>query len=313
MTEFKHVVTKEEDGAEVRDLIRRHFDFSSRLRGRIKREKRVFLNGRSVEGFRRAKAGDLLSISLPEDRSHFAAEDIPIYPVFEDKSLLLLNKQPGVTVHPTKGHTHGTIANGLMTYMSEHAGQNGNPFKIRFVNRLDMDTSGLLIVAKNAYVQNDIVQQMKKDHIAKEYVALVCGLISEESGTIDLPIGHPDPDSPCRGVCEDGAPSVTHYQVLERFDAAADPAAESASPAFTLVRLRLATGRTHQIRVHMSHIGHPVVSDSLYGSPCPDLIGRQALHAASLRFIHPVTKKELQIEAPLPSDMCSALEQLRSR
>ena len=301
MTEFKHVVTKEEDGAEVRDLMRRHFDFSSRLRGRIKREKRVFLNGRSVEGFRRAKAGDLLTISLPEDRSHFVAEDIPIYPVFEDESLLLLNKQPGVTVHPTKGHTHGTIANGLMTYMSEHAGENGNPFKIRFVNRLDMDTSGLLIVAKNAYVQNDIVQQMKKDHISKEYVALVCGLIAEESGTIDLPIGHPDPDSPCRGVCEDGAPSVTHYQVLERFE------------SFTLVRLRLATGRTHQIRVHMSHIGHPVVSDSLYGTPCPALIGRQALHAASLRFIHPVTKKELQIEAPLPSDMCGAIERLRSR
>lgn len=301
MTEFRHIVTKEEDGAEVRVLMRRHFDFSSRLRGRIKRENRVFLNGKPIEGFRRAAAGDVITIRLPEDRSHFTPEDVPVYPVFEDSDLMLLNKQPGVTVHPTKGHTHGTIANGLMTYMAEHAGENGNPFKIRFVNRLDMDTSGLLIVAKNAYVQNDIVQQMKQDHIAKEYTALVFGLISEESGTIDLPIGHPDPDSPCRCVTPDGAPSVTHYRVLERFEPA----------GYTLVRLRLETGRTHQIRVHMSHIGHPVAGDLLYGTPCPELIGRQALHASSLTFRHPVTKKELHIEAPLPSDMCRAIEQLR--
>ena len=173
MTEFRHIVTTEEDGAEVRDLMRRHFDFSSRLRGRIKRERRVFLNGESVPGYYRAKAGDVLVIRLPEDRSHFLPENVPIDPVYEDSHLMVINKQPGVTVHPTKGHTHGTIANGLMVYMDSHAGENGNPFKIRFVNRLDMDTSGLLIVAKNAYVQNDIVQQMKQDHIAKEYVALV--------------------------------------------------------------------------------------------------------------------------------------------
>lgn len=311
MTEFRHIVTSEEDGAQVRDLMRRHFDFSSRLRGRIKREHRVFLNGKPVPGYIPAKAGDVLLIRLPEDRSHFLPENIPIETVYEDEHLMLINKQPGVTVHPTKGHTHGTIANGLMVYMQEHAGQNGNPFKIRFVNRLDMDTSGLLIVAKNAYVQNDIVQQMKSDHISKEYVALVCGTLTEESGTIDLPIGHPDPDSPCRGVCEDGAPSLTHYQVLERFTGDHASGAASAAEGFTFLRLRLATGRTHQIRVHMSHIGHPVAADLLYGSPCPELIGRQALHAASLRFLHPVTKKELRIEAPLPDDMKRALSFLR--
>ena len=304
MTEFKHIVTEEEDNMEVRALMRRHFDFSSRLRSRIKREKRVCLNGSPCEGFHRAKAGDTITIRLPEDRSHFVAEDIPIQPVFEDTDLLLLNKQPGVTVHPTRGHTHGTIANGLMTYMEHHRGENGNPFKIRFVNRLDMDTSGLLIVAKNAYVQNHMVQQMKTDHLAKEYIALVCGRIEESSGTIDLPIGHPDPDSPCRGVTADGAPSVTHYQVMERFRT--DQAAE-----YTLVRLKLGTGRTHQIRVHMSHIGHPVAGDTLYGTPCPGLIGRQALHASSLRFIHPVTKKRLHIEAPLPEDMQCAVAMLR--
>lgn len=305
MTDFHHRVTTEEDGAEVRVLMRKHFDLSSRLRGRIKREKRVLLNGAPCEGYTRAKAGDVITIAMPREISHFLPEDIPIEAVYEDEDLLLLNKQPGVTVHPTKGHTHGTIANGLMQYMQEHEGENGNPFKIRFVNRLDMDTSGLLIVAKNAYVQNDLVQQMKQNHLAKEYVALVEGLIQETSGTIDLPIGHPDPDSPCRGVTEDGAPSVTHYRVLERFDPYHTKA------GFTLVRLLLETGRTHQIRVHMSHIGHPVVSDQLYGSPCPSLIGRQALHAASLTFLHPITKKELHVEAPLPDDMTQAIRQLR--
>ncbi len=305
MTDFHHRVTTEEDGAEVRVLMRKHFDLSSRLRGRIKREKRVLLNDAPCEGYTRVKAGDVITIAMPREISHFLPEDIPIEAVYEDEDLLLLNKQPGVTVHPTKGHTHGTIANGLIQYMQEHEGENGNPFKIRFVNRLDMDTSGLLIVAKNAYVQNDLVQQMKQNHLAKEYVALVEGLIQETSGTIDLPIGHPDPDSPCRGVTEDGAPSVTHYRVLERFDPYHTKA------GFTLVRLLLETGRTHQIRVHMSHIGHPVVSDQLYGSPCPSLIERQALHAAALTFLHPITKKELHVEAPLPDDITQAIRQLR--
>ena len=297
MADFRHIVTTEEDGEEVRVLMRRHFDLSSRLRGKVKRGKLVFLNGSPAEGFHRAKAGDELSIVLPEEKSHFIPEDIPIDPVYEDDDLLIINKQPGLIVHPTKGHGTGTVANALMYYMQ----QTGKPFKIRFVNRLDMDTSGLLVVAKNAYCQNDYVLQTKKNQVKKIYTAVVRGIIEEEEGVIDLPIGFPDPDDIRRGVCEGGAPSLTRYRVAARFE----------ETGHTLVRLLLETGLTHQIRVHMSHIGHPVVSDSLYGIPEPELIGRQALHAASLTFTHPVTKKELHAEAPLPEDMKNLISRLR--
>ncbi len=176
--------------------------------------------------------------------------------------------------------------------------ETGQVFKIRFVNRLDRDTSGLLLVSKNAYCQTHITNQMKQDLIHKRYTAIVKGIVSSERGTIDLPIGRPDRDDIRRGVHQDGAPSVTHYEVLNYLN------------GHTVIELRLETGRTHQIRVHMSHIGHPVLGDSLYGEEEPDLIGRQALHASGLSFIHPITKERVDFEAPLPEDMRRAISLL---
>lgn len=301
MTDFIHKVTDEDEGLEVKDIMRQYFDFSARLRNRIKREKLVMLNGQKTQGWIKTKAGDTVKITLPDEKSGFPPQDIPLYPVFEDDDLLILNKQPGLIVHPTKGHPMGTVANALMHYMEK----TGQSFKIRFVNRLDMDTSGLLIVAKNAYCQNDYTRQMKENLVEKRYIAIVCGIVSSDSGTIDLPIGRPDPVDVRRGVMEDGAPSVTHYKVLDRF-----PARKFTS-GYSLVELLLETGRTHQIRVHMSHIGHPVLGDHLYGGENVHLIERQALHAASLSFTHPITKEPLSFEAPLPDDMKQALEKLR--
>ena len=295
MAEFKHTVTKEEEGKEVKDIMRMHFDFSSRLRNKIKREKLVFLNGEVTQGWYKVAVGDVVSVDLPEEKSNFPAQDIPLYPVYEDDDLLLLNKQPGLIVHPTKGHPVGTVANALMHYQEIHH----QSWKIRFVNRLDMDTSGLLIVAKNAYCQNDLTNQMKGNHLKKTYVAIVSGVIEEDSGTVDLPIGRPDPIDVRRGVMEDGAPSVTHYKVLERFR------------NYTLLELKLETGRTHQIRVHMSHIGHPVLSDHLYGEEKPYIIDRQALHAKELTFQHPATGESMTVTAPLPEDMKKAIETIR--
>ncbi len=297
MTEFIHKVTKEDEGMEVREIMRTYFDFSARLRNKIKREKLVMLNEEQTPGWIKPSAGDVIRINLPDERSHFEPQPIPLDIVYEDDNLLIINKQPGLIVHPTKGHPAGTVANALMYYME----QTDKPFKIRFVNRLDMDTSGLLVVAKNAYCQNDYTHQMKKKLVRKRYLAIVKGIPMSDHGTIDLPIGRPDPENVARGVMEGGAPSITHYTVIQTFP----------KDNYALVELLLETGRTHQIRVHMSHIGHPVLGDWLYGGVNVNLIERQALHAASLTFTHPITKEQLTLTAPLPEDMQNVLRRLK--
>lgn len=294
MTEFRHIVTNEDDGMEVREIMKQYFDFSARLRNRIKREKLTMRNGQPTEGWHKVTAGDEISIVLPEERSHFPAEPIPLNIVYEDDDLVIINKQPGLVVHPTKGHPAGTVANALTYYME----QNDNMWKIRFVNRLDMDTSGLLLVAKNSYCQNHITNQMRNNQIEKKYEAILCGNVTGNTGTVAVPIGRPDPDDVRRGVMKDGAPSVTHYNVIKQLE------------GHTLVELGLETGRTHQIRVHMSFIGHPVLGDHLYGGENPEYINRQALHAKSLSFIHPMTKERVTFEAPLPEDMIRAIDLL---
>ena len=207
MTEFIHKVTKEDEGMEVREIMRTYFDFSARLRNKIKREKLVMLNGEQTPGWIKPEVGDVIRIDLPEEKSHFEPQPIPLDPVYEDDDLLIINKQPGLIVHPTKGHPTGTVANALMYYME----QTGKPFKIRFVNRLDMDTSGLLVVAKNAYCQNDYTRQMKENLVQKRYLAIVKGILENDHGTIDLPIGRPDPENVARGVME-GLSLIHIYQ-----------------------------------------------------------------------------------------------------
>ena len=298
MTQFKHTVTKEDEGMEVRDIMRKYFDFSSRLRNKIKRNKLVSLNDQQAEGWYSVSEGDVITIDLPDEKSDFPPQNIPLFPVYEDEDMLILNKQPGLIVHPTKGHPVNTVANALMYYMD----QKGESWKIRFVNRLDMDTSGILVVAKNAYCQNEYTIQSKNNLVKKTYTAIVRGTVEADCGTIDLPIGRPDPVDVRRGVMENGSPSVTHYRVLERFE----------KYNYTLVELLLETGRTHQIRVHMSHIGHPVLGDHLYGGENVNLIERQALHASRLSFTHPITKEPLEFEAPLPDDMLKATDYLRN-
>lgn len=295
---FEYVIKESDEGLQVKELLRRHYGFSSRLMRRLKVLGGVCLNGEPVKLYYKGVAGDLISVNLPQEMSDFEVEDISICAAYEDEDLLVINKQPGYVVHPTKGHPNHTIANGVMKYMMEREER----YKIRFVNRLDMDTSGLLIVSKNSHCQDDFSKQMAVNTVVKKYVAIVHGTFDEEEGVIDLPIDRVSDDHVIRGVIETGYPSVTRYKVLERFEA-----------DYSFLELRLETGRTHQIRVHMSHIGHPLVSDALYGTQEPELILRQALHATYLSFRHPVKGIFMEIHAPIPDDMQSLLQTLRDK
>lgn len=258
-------------------------------------ENGVHLNGKAVKLFEKGKEGAKITINLPTEASDFIPEDIPIDVIYEDVDLLAINKQPGIVVHPTKGHPNNTIANGLMKYMMDK----GESFKIRFINRLDMNTSGVLLVGKNSHSQDSFTRLASSGEVDKKYLAVVTGIVKDNEGTIDLPIGKPIEGDIKRAIIADGSPSVTHYRVLERYDT-----------GYTLLRIELETGRTHQIRVHFSHIGHPIVGDSLYGGEATDVIERQALHAEQLNFNHPITGKKLALYAPMHSDMLELLSSM---
>lgn len=288
-------VTGEHEGLSLKEILYDHMKLSSRLVRKLKRNKGIFVNGNRIPFHAKMRKGDRVQVIMEEEANQFEAEDIPIQVIYEDMDLLIINKEPGIVVHPTKGHPNGTMANAIVHYMQKK----GEIFKIRFVNRLDRDTSGLIIVAKNSHTQQVLSKQMQKNQIQKQYIAIVEGMIAEDRGTIDEPIGRPDPEDIRRKVCPEGQPSVTHYEVLSRFGKKA-----------TLIRVFLETGRTHQIRVHMEHIGHPLLGDALYGSKEKMLIGRQALHAEFLSFTHPRTEERIAVRAPMPFDMQEAIKKL---
>lgn len=294
MGKYNHTVTEEEYGMSINEILRSNFNFSARFKTKIKFQNLLDLNGVQAKGFMKPEVGDLISIRLPKETSDFPAEDIPIDVLYEDDDLLIINKQPGIIVHPTKGHPYHTIANGLMKYMQD----TGQEFKVRFANRIDMDTSGIVICAKNANCQDSISNQMKGQDVVKKYVAIVHGRV-EDDCVINLPVGRPDEVSIRRCVMEEGKDATTIVKVLEAFD------------DYSILELTIMTGRTHQIRVHLSHIGHPIIGDALYEGEAPGLIERQALHAYHIEFIHPMTEERLTIEAPYPDDMLKALEIIR--
>ncbi len=294
---YSYTAAENDRDLTVRQVLKRRLGFSSRLLAKFKRgEGTVARNGVPVRLFSDVLPGDVLEITMPEDVSHFEPQEIPVEILYRDDDLMVVGKQPCYVVHPTRTHPSGTVANGLMKQMLE----SGDRYKIRFINRLDRDTSGLLVVARNSHCQDRMSAMMKAGKVLKIYEAIVHGEFEEEEGTIRLPIGRAPDDPIRRAVRSDGSPSVTHYRVLERYD------------GFTRLQLRLETGRTHQIRVHLSHLGHPIAGDSLYGKEEPELIGRQALHAKRLSFDHPVSGEPVDVEAPLPEDMCQLREQLVS-
>mgnify|MGYP000849357473 FL=1 len=297
MGKYNHTVTQDEVGLSINQIIKANFKFSSRFKTKMKYQQLVDLNDIQTPGFKKPEEGDVISIRLPQETSDFLVEDIPVIVLYEDDDLMFINKQPGIIVHPTKGHPHHTIANGIMKYMQDH----DQSYKIRFANRIDMDTSGIVIVAKNANAQNDISHQMRSNTVHKQYIAIVNGIINEDEFTVHAPIGRPREESIKRTVLEEGGKdAITDVRVLERFT------------NNTLVEVTLHTGRTHQIRVHLKHVGHPITGDRLYGGDAPGLMERQALHAAQMTVRHPMTKEKLTVEASLPEDMKNCLAILRN-
>lgn len=298
MAKYRHIVTSDEVGMTINRILKRNFDFSARFRTKIKYQELIDLDGVKTPGYVMPDPGSIIEVRLPEESSSFPAEDIPVNVIHEDDDLLIIDKQPGLTVHPTKGHPDHTLANGIMKYQQD----TDQSFKIRFANRIDTDTSGLIIVAKNSNAQNVIATQMKKGSVKKIYIALVHGNFDTEHFTIDLPIGRPFDDQVQRAVMMTGGKdAVTEVTIIEQYD------------GYSLAELSIHTGRTHQIRVHMSHIGHPVSGDSLYGGASPGIIDRQALHARMIELRHPASGEIMIFTAPVPDDISDAISKVRIR
>lgn len=308
-------VTELEEGWLVKTVLQRRLGVSRKLLSRIKlTERGVMLNGERVYISVPVKAGDVVSISLEQEVSDdILPQPIPFEIVYEDNALLIVNKEPGIIVHPTHGHYMNTLANGVVHYWQAE----GERYRFRPVHRLDQETSGIIAIAKNAYIHQHISEQLIAGQVTKKYVALVHGCPQPEAAAIDGPIDR-DPLEPHRRiVTEDGYPALTHYEVKSCYGQGRG----------SLVELRLETGRTHQIRVHMTSIGHPLIGDKMYRHPDLDklaeserqsideldgLIERQALHAAELGFRHPLTGEDLVFSASLPADMANLQTRLQT-
>jgi len=288
-------VEEKDAGLKVVDVLATSMNISSRLIRKCKSHNHILLNKKSGSVNRLVQTGDVISMLLDHDENTFEPNPIEVNALYEDGDLLIVNKPPFLVVHPTKGHPEGTLANAL-SYFQYQKGQN---YKIRFINRLDRDTSGIVLIAKNAYSQQIVSEQMQADEVDKIYLAIVDGIIKEEKGTIDLPIEREAEMDIKRIVIESGLPSVTHFEVIERFE------------NHTFIKIFLETGRTHQIRVHFSHIGHPIHGDHLYGK-CSEWIDRQALHCYEMALRPPRENDRLTISCELPEDISSVLTILRN-
>ena len=264
----------------------------------------VLLNGRPARKSDRLSEGDTLELTLPEVQEvALEAENIPLDIVYEDADVIVVNKPKGLVVHPAAGHWSGTLVNALMYHCRDSLSGIGGELRPGIVHRIDKDTSGLLIAAKNDHAHRALAAQLKDHTLARTYACIVCGNIREDSGTIDAPIGRHPADRKKMAVTEKNSRSaVTHWRVLERFS------------GYTLVECKLETGRTHQIRVHMAYRGHPILGDMVYGHKKPELgQDSQCLHAKELRFVHPRTGQLVTVCCELPDYFIALLEKLRAR
>ena len=262
----------------------------------------VTLDGRPVKKNAKLPAGTVLNVEIPEAKpTENPAQDIPLDVVYEDEDVIVVNKPVGMVVHPAPGHPDGTLVNALLHHCGSSLSGIGGEKRPGIVHRIDRDTSGLIIAAKNDAAHLGLSAQLSDHTLARTYECLVVGNLKEDSGTVDAPIGRHPSDRKKMAVVAGGRPAVTHWEVIARY------------AGVTHVRCRLETGRTHQIRVHMAYIGHPILGDTVYGNkkPVPGLQG-QCLHAVGLQFVHPRTGELVKLACPLPEEFEKQLKKYRN-
>ena len=285
----------------VLEVLKCEFMLSDRLIRKLKLSHFILLNDDVVLPSHLLHIGDVIKIKIrfDEDNSNIVPTKMNLEIIYEDDAYIIVNKPSGIPVHPSMDHYTDSLSNGIRYYFDEK----GLKRKIRPVNRIDKDTSGIVIFAKNEYIQECLIRQMKSHTFQKEYIAICDGIFEEKKGSISAPIARKEGSIIERCIDSNGDSAITHYEVIDE--------AVIHSISYSVVKCFLETGRTHQIRVHMKHIGHPLLGDTLYGSSS-SLISRQALHAYQVKFMHPLTKKECSYIAPLPEDIKKLIANLRS-
>lgn len=295
MSNLIYQIDEQGEGLKIVDYMTRVLQLSGRFTKSASKEKRIMVNGKPIYMGEKLKTGDVLEVSVTkEEHQEITPQDLKLDIIYEDEDLIVVNKPPFMLVHPTPNHPSETLSNGLLHHFQEH----GEKCIVRLVSRLDRDTSGLVLIAKNTFAHMNLAKAAEEKKLIKAYRAIIHGQLEPRQGTIDLPIGKSIEDPIKRCVSEEGQRSITHYQTIIN--------GESAS----LVQLILETGRTHQIRVHLSHRGCPLFGDILYGNDDQVEINRQALHAHQLIFPHPRTGELLTLTSELPADMKDLLEKL---
>ena len=299
----KFIVSVEDEGKRIDAyLASRNEELSRVAIQRLIDEEKILVNNKVTKASYKVQEGDLITLEEEQPREvSLKAQEIPIEIIYEDKDIIVVNKPKGMVVHPANGNPDGTLVNAIMAICKDSLSGIGGELRPGIVHRLDKDTSGVLIVAKNDKAHINMSEQIKEHEVEKTYIALVRGIVKENEASISMPIGRSDKDRKKMAVKKNGKGAITHFKVLERFP----------KHNCTLLEIKIETGRTHQIRVHLSHIGYPVIGDEVYSSGKNEWnVKGQCLHAKSLKFKHPITNKEMFLEAKIPDYLKNIIEDM---